>query len=70
MRIRISDPALAGDLLDYLARNDCVAIQTGSDLVAVSLSHPLPYDVARMELDVRLAGWRGMHSSVRTVVID
>jgi hypothetical protein len=70
MRIRISDPELAGDLLDYLGRNECVAIQTGSDLVAVSLFQFLPYDVARMELDFRLAAWRGRHSHVRADVID
>jgi hypothetical protein len=70
MRIRISDPELARDLLDYLGRNECVAIQTGREIVAVSLSQPLPYDAARVALDFRLAEWRGRHSHVRAVVID
>jgi hypothetical protein len=70
MRIRISDSELARDLLDYLGRNECVAIQTSRDIVAVSLSQPFPYDAARMELDLRLAAWRGRHSHVRAVVID
>jgi hypothetical protein len=70
MRIRISDPELARDLLDYLGRNECVAIQTGRDIVAVSLSQPLPYYAARTALDLRLAEWLGRHAQVRAVVID
>ncbi len=70
MRIRISDPALTRDLLDHLRRSDCVAIQMGGGILAVSLCQPFPYEVARIELDLRLADWRARHSDVRAVVID
>lgn len=70
MRIRISDPALIGDLLEYLRHNDCLAIQTGRSMVAVSLMDGLSYDAARLELDFRLADWLLGHADVSTVVID
>jgi hypothetical protein len=70
MRIRVSDAALIGDLVDYLRRNGCEAIQTGSHVVAVSLSHVLPYEAARVELDFRIADWRVGHEEATAVVID
>ncbi len=70
MRIRISDPALAVDLLDFLQRWDCVAIQMGADMLAVSIPKPLGYDTARLELELYLSEWREQHSDVGTVVID
>jgi hypothetical protein len=57
MRIRLSNPALIGDLVDYLRQNDCEAMPMGPNLVAVSLSHALPYDAARLELGVHLGDW-------------
>ena len=70
MRIRISDPALAPDLLDFLQRSDCVAIQMSTDMFAVSIPKPLNYVAARLELELYLSEWRTRHSDVGTVVID
>jgi hypothetical protein len=70
MRIRMSDPALAADLLDFLQRSDCVAIQMGIDMFAVSIPKPLSYVAARLELELYLSDWRTWHSEVGTVVID
>lgn len=70
MRIRISDPALINDLVEYLRRKDCDVVQTSRTLIAVSLSHALPYDAARFELDFRLADWRLGQPGARAVVID
>ena len=70
MRIRVSDPVLIGDLLDCLLDNGCLAIQTSQNIVAVSFSDGLPYDVARLELDVHLADWLHRHADAGAVVID
>jgi hypothetical protein len=70
MRIRISDSALIGDLLEYLRGNDCLAIQTSTNIVAVSLADGLPYDAARLELDLHLSDWLVGHADASAVVID
>jgi hypothetical protein len=70
MRIRVSDPALVGDLLEYLMRCGCEVMQTGRDIIAASFSHPFPYDAARLELDFHLADWREMQTGASAVVID
>jgi len=70
MRIRISDPALTADLLDFLQCSDCVAIQIGTDMFAVSIPKPLSYVTARLELELYMSEWRTRHSDVGTVVID
>ena len=70
MRIRVSDPALAADLLDFLQRSGCVAMQMGIDMFAVSIPKPLSYVAARLELELYLSDWRTWHSEVGTVVID
>ena len=70
MRIRVSDPVLIGDLLDCLLDNGCLAIQTSQNIVAVSFSDGLPYDVARLELDLHLADWLRGHADAGAVVID
>jgi hypothetical protein len=70
MRIRISEPALVGDLLDYFRRNDCVAIRTGRDTVAVSLVDELPYEAARYAIGFRLADWLLGHADASAGIID
>ena len=70
MRIRVSDPALINDLVEYLRRDDCDAVQTGRNVVAVSLSHALPNDTARCELDFRLCDWRLEQPDATAIVID
>jgi len=70
MRIRLSNPALIGDLVDYLRQNDCEAMPMGPNLIAVSLSHALPYDAARLEVDLHLGDWALGHGDVSAVVLD
>jgi|Tabmets5t2r1_1033131.scaffolds.fasta_scaffold46768_2 hypothetical protein len=70
MRVRVSDPQLVSDLLDFLKRADCDAIQLGQNMVAVALARALPYETARMELDFRLSEWRARHSGAHAHVID
>jgi hypothetical protein len=70
MRIRVSDAALVRDVLDHLRRRQCEAVQLGSEVVAVSLAPALPYEAARMELDLHLADWRAQHAGASVVIID
>src|SRR5215218_6536581 len=69
MRIRVSDPALVGDLLEHLRRCGCEAMQTSRDIIAASFPHSLPYDAARLELDLHLADWRGKQAGTSAIVI-
>lgn len=68
MRIRLSDPALMRDLLEYLRRKGCLAVQTSRDIAAVSLSPEFTYDAARLELDFHLADWLLEHEGATAVV--
>lgn len=70
MRIRINDTALVHDLLDHLRRRHCEAVQIGREIIAVSLAPALPYEAARMELDLHLTDWRTRHSDANAVIID
>ena len=70
MRIRISEPALIGDLLEYLRRNGCVAVRTGNDTVAVSTGDDMPYDAARYTFGFRLSDWLDDHSDTSGRIID
>jgi hypothetical protein len=53
-----------------LLGNGCLAIQTSRNIVAVSFSDGLTYDVARLELDFQLADWLLRHADASAVVID
>ena len=70
MRIRISDPALLGDLLEYLRRNGCVAIRTGADTVAVSTADDLSYVAARYAIGFRLTDWLDGHADTSGRILD
>jgi len=70
MRIRISDTALVRDLLEYLRRRHCEAVQMGHEVIAVSLAPSLPYEAARMELDLHLTDWRARHIGASAVILD
>jgi hypothetical protein len=70
MRVRVSDPALLDDLLDYLLANGCNAIRTSENMVAVAFSDGLPYEAARLELDFQLTDWLRTHADAGAVVFD
>jgi len=70
MRIRLNNPALTGDLVDYLRQNDCEAMAMGPNLVAVSLSHAFPYDAARLEIGVHLGDWALENGNAGAVILD
>jgi hypothetical protein len=59
-RLRLEEPSLAGDLLEYLRERDCPAAQIGPDTIEVELPHSLHAAQAQMELDLYLRVWRAL----------
>ena len=70
MRVRISDPALLRDLLDFLRRTECVAEQASADSLDVFVPHAPSAAQARREVDVYLATWRARHPGVNAEVFE
>ncbi len=58
MRLRVSNPALLPDLIEFLrSRLDAVAKQVSDDEVEVSLVGSYNADAMRMELYLRVRAW-------------
>ena len=58
MRLRVSNPALLPDLLEFLRSGvDVVAEEVGDDEVDVSLVGSYNSDALRMELELRVRAW-------------
>jgi hypothetical protein len=59
MRLRVSNPALLTDLLEFLrSRVDVVAEEVSDDEVDVSLVGSYDSDAMRMELELRVRAWQ------------
>jgi len=64
MRVRVSDPALVPELLEFLqAGTDVVAETVSADEVEVSLIGSYGLDAMRMELYLRLRAWEAARNS-------
>jgi hypothetical protein len=61
VRVRLSDPSLAGDLAGFLQRARCIADVLPDESIEVYLPHDLPPQVARAELDSYLRLWARSH---------
>ena len=59
MRVDISDPALAGDLVTFLQRACCEASVTEEGAIEVAMPS-VPDDAARLELDAYLQAWQAL----------
>ncbi len=57
MRIRVSDPALVPELVEFLRSRDVVAEQITADEVSLSLQGSYASDVLQMELYLRVRAW-------------
>jgi hypothetical protein len=71
MRIRLSDPNLATDLLRFLQqRADAIGTKTADDELEVTIlgSRRQPYN--RLELELRLRAWQAAHPHVAVDLID
>jgi hypothetical protein len=69
MRLRVSNPALIPDLLEFLrSRADVVAEEVGNDEVDVSLLGSYNSDAMHMELYLRVRAWEAGRRSSGVVV--
>jgi hypothetical protein len=68
MRIRVSQPALVPDLVEFLGRALCRTESVHGSVLEVAL--PTDGPRARRELDLYLAAWRGLHPPVEATIID
>jgi len=69
MRLRLSDPALLPDLLDFLQSSpDAVVEVVGEDEVEVSVVGSYRLDTMRMELFLRVRAWEAAQTARGAVV--
>lgn len=68
--IRLSDPALLSDLLDFLQGRDYAARQAESDLIEVRLPRTLEKGRAKEELRLHLADWQLAHPGVQATLLS
>jgi hypothetical protein len=65
--VRLSDPGLTGEFIDFLQRADCVAdlgdVEAHAEGIAVNVHVPAAYDQeqARMEVALYLRVWEAVH---------
>ena len=70
VRLRLDDPALVSNLLDFLERRGCAGKRAGDDTIAVELPEDLDAEQARLELDLYLRVWQSLHGWIRVDVVD
>jgi hypothetical protein len=64
MRIRLSDPTLVDELLEYLSRHEAIAERSEGDVIAVSLPRSERSDAEKLELDLYLRVFEATHPGV------
>lgn len=76
VRIRLSDPGLAEELVGFLRRADCVAdlgeVEAHAEGIAVKVEVPKAYDQAqaRMEVALYLRVWDAVHPGSGAELLD
>jgi hypothetical protein len=69
MRLRLSDPSLIPDLLEFLrSRPDVVVDVVGDDEVEVSLVASYALEAMRMELYLRIRAWEATRRTSAALV--
>jgi hypothetical protein len=69
MRLRLSDPSLIPDLLEFLrSRPDVVVDVVGDDEVEVSLVASYALEAMRMELYLRIRAWEAARRTSAALV--
>jgi hypothetical protein len=65
MRIRLNDPSLLPDLVEFLeTRTDAVVTEVADDAVEVTLLGSYALDAMRMELYLRIRAWEAARGGV------
>ena len=70
MRIRVSQPALVPDLVEFLGRAFCTTESVRGSVLEVVVPSAADGARARRELDLYVAAWRGLHPSVDATILD
>ena len=70
VRLRLDDPALIANLLDFLERRGCAGAREGRDTIEVELPDDLDVEQGRLELDLYLRVWQSLHGWTRVDVVD
>ena len=70
MQVTLTRPALIPELIDFLSRASCVAVQTRSGTIEVELPYTKDDDRARLELRLYLAAWQGLHPEVHAELVS
>jgi hypothetical protein len=70
VRLRLDDPALVADLLDFLERRGCAGGRDSEDTIDVELPDDLDSEQGRLELDLYLRVWQSLHGWTRVDVVD
>ena len=70
VRLRLDEPALVDNLLDFLARRGCAGERDTHDTIEVELPDDLPVEQGRLELDLYLRVWQSLHGWTRVDVVE
>jgi hypothetical protein len=70
VRLRLDEPALVDNLLDFLARRGCAGERDADDTIEVELPDDLPVEQGRLELDLYLRVGQSLHGWTRVDVVD
>jgi hypothetical protein len=70
VRVRVSQPALVPDLVEFLGRALCRTESVRGSVLDVVVPRAADGVRARLELDLYLAAWRGLHPPVEATIID
>jgi hypothetical protein len=69
MRVRVSDPALLGELQRYLRSAECVAERSGENTLDVSIPRAPSDEQARREVAIYIQAWCAMNPGARAEIV-
>jgi hypothetical protein len=70
MKVRVSNPALVKDLIEFLGRARCKTAGVHGSVLDVEVPGISDTTVARRDLNLYLAAWRGLHPPAEARIID
>ena len=70
IRVRVSNPALVQDLVEFLGRARCRTAGVHGAVLDVELPGVSDSTVARRDLGLYLAAWRGLHPPAETKILE
>ena len=70
MQIKLSDPTVVADAIDFFWRVQCVAMAVSDDTIEVSLPHSFTERQERAEITAYLRTWQVDHPDVEVEVLD